>query len=127
MAKNLFDTSAFVRHAEGKLPKRVLRLIEKPTTEILISVATSWELAIKPSLGFTADRIENHLRQMGARLLPITLDHTRALAQLPIPEGHNDPFDRMIIAQALEEQCPVVSSDQRFPLYESVGLQVIWD
>jgi PIN domain nuclease of toxin-antitoxin system len=39
----------------------------------------------------------------------------------------SEPFDRMIIAQALSEPCPVVSSDQRFPLYEAVGLKVVWD
>jgi PIN domain nuclease of toxin-antitoxin system len=127
VAKYLFDTVAFVRHADGKLPRRMEKLIEKSTTEILVSIATFWELAIKPSLGFTAERVEDHLERLGARLLPITPDHTRILSKLPIPEGHTDPFDRMIIAQALEERCPVVSSDQRFPLYESVGLQVIWD
>jgi len=124
--KLLLDTNILVRHADGKLPRSIQRLLEKPSAELYVSIITLWEIAMKPALHrFSTDRVLEHLERIGARILPVTVAHTRVLYSLPM--HHDEPFDRMIIAQALEEQCPVVSSDQRFPLYESVGLQVIWD
>jgi PIN domain nuclease of toxin-antitoxin system len=43
-----------------------------------------------------------------------------------LPDHHNDPFDRMIIAQAIQEKLTCVASDERFPSYKSSGLQVLW-
>lgn len=94
----------------------------------MISIVTPWEIAIKPALreaGLTPGVVAQRLQEIGARLLPITLRHTDVLASLPL--HHRDPFDRMIIAQALAENCTLVSPDQRFPLYESSGLHLLWD
>ena len=62
---------------------------------------------------------------MGAVLLPITLLHVREFAQLPYNLNHKDPFDRMLIAQALAEELPIVTSDARFTEYKR--LRVLWD
>ncbi len=122
------DTNAFLRHMQGALPPRMFRLISKSTTEVLVSMVTPWEIAMKPALrknGFSGQRVREHLETLGARLLSITLEHTERLYSLPT--HHREAFDHVIIAQALVENCPVVSSDQRFPLYVSEGLKVLWD
>ena len=123
----LLDTNILVKIANDSLPARVRRFIEK-RQELLVSIVTPWEIAIHPELqrrGFSNDHVEKLILQLGAKLLPVTMDHTGLLATLP--PHHSDPFDRMIIAQAIEARCPIVSSDRRFPLYESAGLQVVWD
>ncbi len=125
-SRSLLDTSAFLRWLDGSLPKRVKRSIEK--TELLVSIVTPWEIAIKPALreaGLSTGVIARKLQEVGARLLPVTLRHTDVLSTLPL--HHKDPFDRMIIAQALAETCTLVSPDQRFPLYEGTGLRLLWD
>ncbi len=124
----LFDTNACIRHSGGRLPKRIVSLIEKPSTEVLVSIVTPWEIVLKPSLsktGLDAREIRQTIDDLSARLIPITLDHIDQFENLP--KYHDDPFDRMIIAQALTENCPVVSSDQRFPLYAKQGLKVLWE
>jgi PIN domain nuclease of toxin-antitoxin system len=125
-SRSLLDTSAFIRWLDGSLPRHVKRNIEK--TELLVSIVTPWEIAIKPALkeaGLTAGVVARKLDEMGARLLPVTLRHTDVLCALPL--HHKDPFDRMIIAQALAEDCMLVSPDQRFPLYGGAGLSVLWE
>lgn len=97
---------------------------------LLISMATPWEIAIKsnrfPKLKLPeSEQVSEGIRLMGARLLPITTRHTGLLYSLPA--HHNDPFDRMIIAQALADEHWVVSNDERFPLYKGAGLKVLWE
>ena len=124
----LLDTNVFIRILNGSLPNVVRRRVLRSQHELLLSILSPWEIALKPALkksGLTASIVKQGIADVGARILPVTLEHTAALYDLPW--HHDDPFDRMIIAQALTEQCAVVSSDQRFPLYEKTGLKVIWD
>jgi len=57
----------------------------------------------------------------------VTKEHLRTFAQLDSVEGHNDPSDRLIIAQALTEKIPVISSDTKFPKYRKQGLDLIFN
>jgi PIN domain nuclease of toxin-antitoxin system len=127
--KLLLDTYALLAWMDGRLPGKARRRIQKPEADVLISIVTPVEIAIKsnppgrahlPSL----QQLEEALEILQGRWLPMTLDCVAFLYTLPL--HHKDPFDRIIIAQALKEDCPVVTSDERFPLYESVGLQVLW-
>ena|SRR3954454_19200194 len=128
--KLLLDTHIVVYWLAGTLPHKIKRRIEK-ASDLLVSIVTPWEFALKtnpPSgkLRFpNTKETEQFLEDLGVRVLPITMEHTNTLYTLPL--HHDDPFDRMIIAQTLAEKCPVVSADKRFPLYRSVGLQVLWD
>jgi PIN domain nuclease of toxin-antitoxin system len=124
----LLDTNVFIRWIAGSVPQRVKRRLQKSGVELFVSIVTPWEIAMKSALRvpeLSATRIKQRMVEMGARLIPITLDHIELLSGLP--PHHNDPFDRMIIAQALSEDCLVVSADERFPLYEPAGLKVLWD
>jgi PIN domain nuclease of toxin-antitoxin system len=127
--KFLLDTHVLLRWLNGDLlPRRVVTQVEKADA-VLVSMVTPWELTIKASRHptqklITSAQLTSGLEQMGARLLHVQREHIERLASLP--DHHHDPFDRMIIAQAIEEKCTCVSSDDRFPLYKPSGLDLLW-
>jgi PIN domain nuclease of toxin-antitoxin system len=91
--------------------------ISDPDAEVFVSAATAWEIAIKQALG-RLDPEANLEERLGAnhfRHLPITVAH--GLAAGALPRHHNDPFDRMLIAQAAAEQLTIVTRDARFTPY----------
>jgi PIN domain nuclease of toxin-antitoxin system len=109
---------------------RFVAEFRRPGADVLVSIATPIEIAIKSNSPRRASlpslrQLEQALELLQGRWLPVTLDCTAFLYTLPL--HHKDPFDRIIIVQALKEDCPIVTSDERFPLYKSVGLQVLWD
>jgi len=101
--------------------------IADPENELLVSAATVWEIAIK--LGMEKLSLSMPYRQwmnqalagLQASLLPITVAY--AERQLELPSHHRDPFDRLLIAQALVEEVAVVSADATFEQY---GVTRIW-
>jgi PIN domain nuclease of toxin-antitoxin system len=83
------------------------------------------QIAIKSASGklaFSASTLRTSTQDLGIRILPYNGDHALRLFELPV--HHRDPFDRHIIAQALSEQIPVVTPDEKFRLYK--GLRVFW-
>jgi PIN domain nuclease of toxin-antitoxin system len=86
-----------------------------------VSLASCWELAIKQSTGKLAlpapasEYLPARLDLLAASLLPITAEHVYTAAALPY--HHRDPFDRLLIAQSMVEQLPVVTADARFAAY----------
>ena len=121
----LLDTHALIRWLDDRAPRRLARLLAKPQTIIAVSIVTPWEIAIKPQLGFQPTQIAEAIEGLGARLLTVHLANVEKLGSLPSPPQHRDPFDRMLIAQALSERYAIASADERFRLYP--GLNVIWD
>lgn len=129
--KLLLDTHAFLWLIAGdtSLSPRARETIENPDSEPLLSVASLWEMAIKVSLGKLflnfdlpfADAIGGQLRNNGTGLLPLDIAHVGRVAVLPF--HHRDPFDRLIIAQALVEELPIVGRDKSFDQY---GVNRIW-
>ena len=107
------------------LPARVQRILADQDVELLVSVASEFEIAIKSRLG-KLDLIESELAAICANasiiFYPLRHDHAERLFDLPL--HHNDPFDRLIIATALSDDLPVISCDKQFRKYE--GLRVIW-
>ncbi len=87
-----------------------------------MSAASAWEISIKKALGKLGapDDLEQQILASGFALLAMSVTHAMAAGQLP--RHHEDPFDRMLIAQALAEQMTVVTRDKRFADY---GVQVI--
>ena len=102
-------------------------LIENPTNHKLVSIATCWEIAIKVGvrkldLGEPAATfLPRELRANHFDLLEIQLRHATVVESLP--RHHGDPFDRMLIAQALIESIPIVSIDAVFDRY---GVRRLW-
>jgi len=95
--------------------------------ELLCSAVIGFEIAVKYSLGkLKLDEpprrfIENRIRKNALTPLPITLDHATRVAELPF--HHRDPFDRLLVAQALEEGLPLLSADKILSAY---GIQRLW-
>ncbi len=120
----LLDTQALIRWLDDRVPRRLARLLVKPQTVIAVSIVTPWEIAMKRQLGLRPRQIAEAIEAIGARLLPVQLAHVEKLESLPSPPEHRDPFDRMLIAQALSEGYAIASADERFGLYP--GLNVMW-
>ncbi len=121
--KLLLDTQIFIwwDSEPERLPPRLLALCEDPDNALVLSVASIWEIQIKVQLGkLDLDRplaniVEGHLLENQIELLPIELPHVLALEQLPF--HHKDPFDRLIVAQALVERLTILSVDSLFDHY----------
>jgi len=96
-------------------------LIANPNNDIEVSPATYWEIAIKIALGKYVlsepfgEFVEREIAANQFHILPIEPRHTAPLT--PLPFHHRDPFDRLLIAQALVEQIPIVSNDSAFDAY----------
>jgi PIN domain nuclease of toxin-antitoxin system len=123
----LLDTVAFIRAAANSLDagRKAKNIILNPENVLELSVISLIEIHIKASLhklDITTPQVRAALSDMDVKVLPLTAAHCDEFERLP--SHHKDPFDRIIIAQALAEQIPVLSSDAHFSLYR--GLKVIW-
>lgn len=116
----LLDTHTFIWFVidSPKLSLIVRELIEDEKNEKLLSTASIWKIAIKQSTGklyFSLpfrDFIDQQLSLNSIELLNINLDHIAVVATLPF--HHRDPFDRLLIAQAMVEQIPILNADSTF-------------
>lgn len=125
----LLDTHSFLWFIGGQdsLSQKARHLIENPDNQPFLSVASLWEMAIKISLGkLSLDKplevlIPEQMSANGIALLGISFEHTVQVASLPF--HHRDPFDRLLIAQALVEKIPVASVDGAFEAY---GVTRLW-
>jgi PIN domain nuclease of toxin-antitoxin system len=114
----LLDTHALLWWlADEGLTDQARDAIADPANLIMVSAASAWEISIKKALGkFTApDDIERQVRDGGFTGLPISIAHGIAAGRLP--RHHDDPFDRMLIAQAFAEGLTIVTHDKRFADY----------
>jgi PIN domain nuclease of toxin-antitoxin system len=122
MSRFLVDTQLLLWNVYGsrKLPARVARLFRDGRHRFFYSAASLWEITIKASRGredFVADTaaIRDTLEANGFEELPVTGQHAVALAALP--PIHADPFDRMLVAQAIVEPMALITSDARLGAY----------
>lgn len=121
--KFLLDTHTFLWFIANnpELSKAAKELLEDSNTELLLSYASLWEIAIKVSLGklslpepfeaFVAEQLEVN----SIELLPLSVKQISAVVSLPF--HHRDPFDRLLAAQSLTEALPLVSRDTIFDEY----------
>jgi PIN domain nuclease of toxin-antitoxin system len=124
----LVDTHVFLWWVEGKtLPAKVRAALADPENECLLSLVSAWELSIKTSLGklklaLPVQRyVVEHVTANGFRFLDIRMPHIGRVETLAA--HHGDPFDRLLIAQALEERLPVATAD---PVFRKYGVKRIW-
>jgi PIN domain nuclease of toxin-antitoxin system len=110
-----------------KISRAGREILESGQEEIYFSAATAWELGIKMRLGKLqlpsppAQCIPAFMTKQGLRPLPVT--HTHAFKVYDLPLHHNDPFDRLIIAQALVEEMVILTSDHAFEKYP---VELVW-
>jgi PIN domain nuclease of toxin-antitoxin system len=125
----LLDTHTLLWHflGDSRLSAAAKYTIENPTNAVLVSPASYWEISIKVSRGkLILHRpypvfIQEAITDNGFTILPIHPLHTSELIGLPF--HHRDPFDRLLIAQAVVEQIPVISAD---PMFDSYPVTRIW-
>ncbi|MDQ3733312.1 MAG: type II toxin-antitoxin system VapC family toxin [Actinomycetota bacterium] len=115
----LLDTHVLIWWLEGgdRLTPDLIERLEARDTSTAVSAATVWEIEIMRALGKldAPDDLLDQVTASGFAQLPISAAHAVAAGRLP--RHHDDPFDRMLIAQALAEQRTIVTRDRRFAQY----------
>ena len=124
----LLDTHAFMWFVNGdtQLGVNARQRIEHPDNTNYMSIGSLWEIAIKINIGklrllYPYDTVIQQIEENGIELLPIKFIHTQQLIDLLL--HHRDPFDRLIISQALTENMTVITRDENFNLYP---IEIIW-
>jgi PIN domain nuclease of toxin-antitoxin system len=116
----LLDTHVLIWWLAGdkNILPRVRDQIAHPDNEIFISIASAWEIAIKKTSGRlkAPDDLAEQIERHAFTPLPITLHHALQAGALPL--HHRDPFDRMLIAQAMCEELTIVTRDVRIAEYD---------
>jgi PIN domain nuclease of toxin-antitoxin system len=129
----LLDTHSFIWFFKGnsKLSHKAKELIDDESNTKFISIVSAWEMTIKQSkgsdfldLGTTVDEfIQQKLVYNDFQVLPINLSHLKFLASLPSSEKHKDPFDRLLVAQAIAEDLELISCDSQLKNY---SVKLVW-
>jgi PIN domain nuclease of toxin-antitoxin system len=117
----LVDTHIVIWAMEGneRLSEKYREIVANGSS-LYVSIISLWEIAIKTSikkLEIRAD-VAEVLRDYNIEILPITVAHVNTFMMLP--HHHRDPFDRMLIAQAMSEKLQILTVDRNFPLYDIV-------
>jgi PIN domain nuclease of toxin-antitoxin system len=126
--KFLLDTHTFIWMADSpdKISERATAIIQDKENILLLSYVSIWEIQIKVHLGKLTlskalSEIVQEQQNNELKLLPIELSHLYDLARLK--DHHRDPFDRLLIAQAVVEKLPIISNDALFTNYP---IRVVW-
>jgi len=112
---------------DPRLTRQARSLIQAPANTVLVSAVSLWEIAIKRALGrgdmpVSAPEALGYFREAGYELLHITADHAVAVEALPLI--HSDPFDRLLVAQALTEPLRLLTHDGNVARYSDSILRV---
>jgi len=129
----LLDTHSLLWSAFSprKLGKAGRAAILEPDNDILVSVVSFWEISLKYALGkiglegVSPEQLPGVAEDMGFAFLALAADAASSFHKLPVLR-HKDPFDRMLIWQAIGEGLPIITKDPDFALYAGQGLKVIW-
>lgn len=127
--KLLLDTHTFIwwDSEPARLSSKALSLCQDSSNTLLFSVASAWEMQIKAQLGKLrfalplVDIIAGQQQSSNIEVLPVSLTHVLALENLPA--HHKDPFDRLLIAQAIVEDAILISQDT---LFQQHPINVQW-
>lgn len=122
----LLDTHALLWWASGdkSLSKKVRRLIEDDSTNVVVSAATAWEISTKVRLGklmWGSASIEAYCASQRFDLLPVSFAHAERAGSWP--QAHGDPFDRMLAAQSAIDRLPLATNDRAISVF---GIETIW-
>ena len=125
----LLDTNAFLWWVtnDPKLSATARTIIANPNNDIFFSIVSAWEIVIKAQIGKLPlpespdTYIPNRLAHYQFKTLSIEMEDVLQIWQLP--SHHNDPFDRLLIAQSRVKKLPILTADSKFSLYD---VNVIW-
>lgn len=126
----LLDTQVVIWVLENnpQLPKSIKKIIDDPEHNIFITIVSLWEIIIKRSIGklelnYKLEDIQSQVTHQQVKTLPITVKHLTAVESLEFVGKHRDPFDRLIISQAIEKNMILISSDPQFKYYP---VKLLW-
>lgn len=118
----LLDTHTFLWYLQGSqdLSSKAAEVLEDPSNALSFSIASLWEISIKLGLGKLTlqnsfSELEAVLQQLKIEVLPITFSDTECYLNLPL--HHRDPFDRILVAQAINNSLVLISRDVAFDAY----------
>lgn len=125
----LLDTHSFLWFFEGNamLSRKAKKAIENVENNKFVSIASIWEIAIKLSIGkltlaINLEELKKEIVRNNFEILPLDFEHINGLSKLELI--HKDPFDRIIISQAISEDYTIISRDTNFQLYSE--LKLLW-
>ncbi len=129
----LLDTHSLIWFQENnpKIPEQVMKLIQQPDNIIFFSQVSLFEITIKQKVGklpafyASTEEIYGQAINDGFTFLSIQNQHIYNYIKIPLLKDHRDPFDRLLIATALEESAAILSADEQFKLYANM-VSVIW-
>ena len=129
----LLDTHGFLwsLFTPDKLSKAAVREIKSPNNDVAVSVVTFWEISLKYALGkleltgVKPEDLPDFAGQMNLEILPLTAAEASGFHKLP-RLSHKDPFDRIIIWQAIQRKMTLVTKDRDFKAYREFGLRTFW-
>lgn len=131
----LLDTHTFLWAvlSADLLPKKVVSILEDASTNVQVSVVSFWEIALKYSIGklelhgVEPDSFPKLAEKIGFAILPVSAAEAASSYRLSWVKTHKDPFDRMLILQALKKDLTLISKDSSFSQYSSLGLKLFWE
>lgn len=130
--KYLIDTHIFLwsLFSPGKISRHAAKILKDPGNRIMVSTITFWEISLKYSLnkleleGITPDELPEFASKMNFELLSLNAEDAASFYHLP-RTTHKDPFDRMLIWQAIREKMVLISKDSKIEAYEDYGLKIL--
>ena len=130
----LLDTHTFIWAVleTNNLSKNALSLVTNAGNKIYVSAVSFWEISLKTSLKkFSFENVDikdfpKYARDMDFNIMNIQENETITFHELPLKEKHKDPFDRMLIWQAITKNMTLISKDGLFQQYTKDGLKLAW-
>jgi len=130
----LLDTHTFIWTIlqTNKLSKYSKEIISIRSNEIYVSTVSFWEISLKTKINkfsfanINIDDFPHHAKNMGFTIIDMQEEETITFHKLPLKNNHKDPFDRMLIWQAITKDMTMISKDELFGQYKKDGLKLIW-
>ena len=115
-----------------RLSRPAKRVLQDATAEVCVSAVSFWEMSLKQALGklslegVTIEGLVDAATAHHCQLLPLTARVASTFHHLPLLGRHRDPFDRMLVWQAIQHDLTLVSRDRAMEAYQTEGLQILW-
>jgi PIN domain nuclease of toxin-antitoxin system len=130
----LLDTCTFLWlvNAPQRLSRPARRALQDATVDVSVSVVSFWEMSLKQALGkfllegVTIEGLVESAAAHRCELLPLTVQAASTFHRLPLLGNHRDPFDRMLVWQAIQHELTLVSRDRAMEAYQTAGLRILW-